>query len=254
MNCRMPASMPAPNSRGAAVQRYRHGDVEHAEALLAAHRGGTRHALIATDGVFSMDGDLAPLSALSRTRAALRRMASSRTTPMALAWSAAVAARLSPTARRDVPLQMGTLSKAVGAYGGYLCASQAVIDLMQHPRAHFHLFDRPAAAGRRRRHRRARSDRARTGLRRASRCARPGTVCPRAQSARGAKRHRSGDRRRDRGRAGGVGSCCATRVFWSSRSGRRRCRRARRGCASPSRRSIPTPRSRGLPRSCEAAC
>jgi 8-amino-7-oxononanoate synthase len=30
----------------------------------------------------------------------------------------------------DVPLQMGTLSKAIGAYGGYLCASQAVIDLM----------------------------------------------------------------------------------------------------------------------------
>jgi 8-amino-7-oxononanoate synthase len=31
----------------------------------------------------------------------------------------------------EVPLQMGTLSKAVGAYGGYLCASRAVIDLMQ---------------------------------------------------------------------------------------------------------------------------
>jgi 8-amino-7-oxononanoate synthase len=34
----------------------------------------------------------------------------------------------------DVPLQMGTLSKAIGAYGGYLCASHAVIDLM-HTRA-----------------------------------------------------------------------------------------------------------------------
>ena len=31
----------------------------------------------------------------------------------------------------DVPLQMGTLSKAIGGYGGYLCASQAVIDLMR---------------------------------------------------------------------------------------------------------------------------
>ena len=31
----------------------------------------------------------------------------------------------------DIPLQAGTLSKAVGAYGGYLCASQAVIDLMR---------------------------------------------------------------------------------------------------------------------------
>jgi 8-amino-7-oxononanoate synthase len=31
----------------------------------------------------------------------------------------------------DVPLQMGTLSKAIGAYGGYLCASRAVINLMR---------------------------------------------------------------------------------------------------------------------------
>jgi 8-amino-7-oxononanoate synthase len=33
--------------------------------------------------------------------------------------------------KADVPLQMGTLSKAVGAYGGYLCASAAVIDLIR---------------------------------------------------------------------------------------------------------------------------
>ena len=35
------------------------------------------------------------------------------------------------TAKADVPLQMGTLSKAIGGYGGYLCASAAVIELIR---------------------------------------------------------------------------------------------------------------------------
>src|ERR1700720_246179 len=113
---------------GAEVQRYRHGDVAHAEALLAEHRGRHAHALIATDGVFSMDGDLAPLEELS----ALAK----RHDAWLLADDAhglGVVGHGSSFANRraEVPLQMGTLSKAVGAYGGYLCASQAVIDLMR---------------------------------------------------------------------------------------------------------------------------
>ena len=50
-----------------------------------------------------------------------------------------------------VPLQMGTLSKAIGAYGGYLCASDAGDRTDAQPRAHADLFDRPAARDRRRR-------------------------------------------------------------------------------------------------------
>src|SRR5262245_29302112 len=49
----------------ASVLPFRHNDASHAEALLAQHRHNHRHALIATDGVFSMDGDLAPLPALT---------------------------------------------------------------------------------------------------------------------------------------------------------------------------------------------
>src|SRR5262245_24192752 len=45
----------------ATVLPFRHSDVAHAETLLAEHRRRHRHALMATDGVFSMDGDLAPL-------------------------------------------------------------------------------------------------------------------------------------------------------------------------------------------------
>jgi 8-amino-7-oxononanoate synthase len=113
------------------VLPFHHNDVGHAEALLAAHRAQHAHALIATDGVFSMDGDLAPL----RELAALAR----RHDAWLLADDAhglGVVGRGRGSAfadgpRADVPLQMGTLSKALGAYGGYLCASQPVIDLIR---------------------------------------------------------------------------------------------------------------------------
>jgi len=119
---------------GAAVHCYRHADVEHAEALLTAHRGGKQRALMATDGVFSMDGDLAPLSALSELA---QRFDTWLLTDDAHGLGVVGGGRGSSFANGaaqkpyEVPLQMGTLSKAVGAYGGYLCASRAVIDFMQ---------------------------------------------------------------------------------------------------------------------------
>jgi 8-amino-7-oxononanoate synthase len=115
---------------GATVRRYRHGDVAHAEALLAEHRGGHAHALIATDGVFSMDGDLAPLEDLSTLA---QRHDAWLLVDDAHGLGVVGHGRGSAFANggANVPLQMGTLSKAVGAYGGYLCASAAVIDLMR---------------------------------------------------------------------------------------------------------------------------
>ena len=115
---------------GATVQRYRNGDVAHAEALLAEHRGRHAHALIATDGIFSMDGDLAPLEDLS---VVAKRHDAWLLADDAHGLGVVGHGRGSSFANggAEVPLQMGTLSKAVGAYGGYLCASQAVIDLMR---------------------------------------------------------------------------------------------------------------------------
>jgi 8-amino-7-oxononanoate synthase len=115
---------------GATALHYRHCDVADAKALLDAHRAGHAHALIATDGVFSMDGDLAPLSELSELAGQYD------------AWLLADDAHglgvvgggrgsVFASGPAQVPLQMGTLSKAVGSYGGYLCASQSVIDLMR---------------------------------------------------------------------------------------------------------------------------
>ena len=117
---------------GSTVKRYRHADVAHAEALLSAHRASHPLALLVTDGVFSMDGDLAPLHDLANVA---RRFDAWLLADDAHGLGVVGGGRGSSFANgnggpADVPLQMGTLSKAIGAYGGYLCASRAVIDLM----------------------------------------------------------------------------------------------------------------------------
>jgi 8-amino-7-oxononanoate synthase len=115
---------------GATVHRYPHCDVEALKALLDEHRARHAHTLIATDGVFSMDGDLAPLSDLS---ALAQRYDAWLLADDAHGLGVVGRGRGSVFANgpADVPLQMGTLSKAIGGYGGYLCASQPVIDLMR---------------------------------------------------------------------------------------------------------------------------
>jgi len=116
---------------GARVEVFRHNDLEHLEALLSQNRADHTHALILTDGVFSMDGDLAPVSALAALAA--RHDAWLMTDDahgIGVVGGGRGSAYINGGAS-SVPLQMGTLSKAVGSYGGYLCASQAVIDLVR---------------------------------------------------------------------------------------------------------------------------
>jgi len=112
------------------VHCYRHADVAHAQALLTEHRARHTRALIATDGVFSMDGDLAPLKELSDLA---QRHDAWLLADDAHGLGVVGDGRGSSfgAGGADVPLQMGTLSKAVGAYGGYLCGSRAVIDFMR---------------------------------------------------------------------------------------------------------------------------
>jgi 8-amino-7-oxononanoate synthase len=122
----------------ATVLPFRHSDLAHVQALLEQHRHRHAHALIATDGVFSMDGDLAPIAGLA---ALAERFDAWLMTDDAHGIGvvgngrgstfAAGARAGAGDSRSEVPLQMGTLSKAIGAYGGYLCASAAVIGLIQ---------------------------------------------------------------------------------------------------------------------------
>jgi len=109
---------------------FRHNDVAHLEALLIEHRAAHRRALVLTDGVFSMDGDLAPLDRLTTLCAAHDAWLLSDD---AHGVGVLAEGRGSSFAYDGVhpPLQMGTLSKAIGGYGGYLCASRPVIDLIK---------------------------------------------------------------------------------------------------------------------------
>lgn len=112
---------------GAPVHVFRHNDLDHLASLLAAHRPAARHALVVTDGVFSMDGDLAPVAdmlALAEDHDAWLMTDDAHGIGVINAGRGAAHGHA-------VPLQMGTLSKAVGSYGGYLCASRPVCDLIR---------------------------------------------------------------------------------------------------------------------------
>ncbi|MGQ0445233.1 MAG: 8-amino-7-oxononanoate synthase [Beijerinckiaceae bacterium] len=110
---------------------FRHNDVAHARALLSENRPRARVALLVTEGVFSMDGDLAPLPELAALCAAFDTwLMTDDAHGLGVLGEGRGSAFAAGECKR-VPLQMGTLSKAIGGYGGYLCASRAVIDLMQ---------------------------------------------------------------------------------------------------------------------------
>jgi 8-amino-7-oxononanoate synthase len=117
-------------SRGT-VATFRHNDVTHARELLSVHRGDHDHAIIVTDGVFSMDGDRAPLGELLALAEDYDAWLMSDDAHGLGVIGAGHGSSFVGNSHIPVPLQMGTLSKAVGSYGGYLCASASVIELMR---------------------------------------------------------------------------------------------------------------------------
>jgi glycine C-acetyltransferase/8-amino-7-oxononanoate synthase len=108
---------------------YRHRDVEHLEWCL--RRAGDRAALIVTDGVFSMDGDVAPVADLlelaRRHRCRLMVDEAHATGALGPGGRGAVAAA---GLSGEVDLVVGTLGKALGSYGAYVCAEASLVDLL----------------------------------------------------------------------------------------------------------------------------
>jgi len=117
-------------SRGQVIP-FRHNDVGHVRELLAAHRAAHDHALIVTDGVFSMDGDLAPVAELLPLANEYDAWLMSDDAHGIGVLGGGHGSSFVGNTHIPVPLQMGTLSKAIGSYGGYLCASAPVIELMR---------------------------------------------------------------------------------------------------------------------------
>lgn len=114
---------------GATVVSFRHNDAADLAEKLAS-RDGQGRALVGTDGVFSMDGDVAPLDQISSAcidHGAWLLVDDAHGLGV-LGERGAGSGALFPTAHID--LAMGTLSKALGGYGAYVCGAQPVIDLI----------------------------------------------------------------------------------------------------------------------------
>jgi 8-amino-7-oxononanoate synthase len=116
---------------GAKIVEFAHNDAIAAARELEQRRAAHRHCLILTEGVFSMEGDLAPLPALAALAEGHDAWLMTDDAHGLGVVGGGRGSTFAHGADVDVPLQMGTLSKAAGAYGGYLCASRNICELVR---------------------------------------------------------------------------------------------------------------------------
>jgi glycine C-acetyltransferase len=112
---------------------FRHKDVAHAEEQLASIKDQPGRRLLITDGVFSMDGDIGPLPALcnlAEKHGAIMMVDDAHASGVLGRNGRGTIDHFHVHGRVDV--QVGTLSKAIGALGGYVCGSRDLIDFLYH--------------------------------------------------------------------------------------------------------------------------
>jgi glycine C-acetyltransferase len=117
----------------AKIKVFRHKDTAHAEELLKEVQNEPGHKLLITDGVFSMDGDIGPLPALcdlAEKYGAIMMVDDAHASGVLGSNGRGTIDHFNVHGRVDV--QVGTLSKAIGALGGYVCGSKDLIDFLYH--------------------------------------------------------------------------------------------------------------------------
>src|SRR3974390_2754948 len=117
----------------AKIKVFRHKDVAHCEELLQEVQKEPGRKLVITDGVFSMDGDIGPvdkLAALAEKYGAIMMVDDAHASGVRGRNARGSVDHFNMHGRVDV--QVGTLSKAIGALGGYVCGSKDLIDFLYH--------------------------------------------------------------------------------------------------------------------------
>ena len=117
----------------AKIKVFRHKDVAHAEELLKEIQHEPGRKLLITDGVFSMDGDIGPVDKLcdiADKYGAIMMVDDAHASGVLGRNGRGSVDHFHCTQRVDV--QVGTLSKAIGALGGYVCGSRDLIDYLYH--------------------------------------------------------------------------------------------------------------------------
>jgi len=112
------------------VRYFKHNDIGDCHKILCEQRDRYQHCLLITEGVFSMDGDRAPLSQLCDLSDEFNVWLMTDDAHGFGVLGGGKGTAVEEGVEGRIPLQMGTLSKAVGSYGGFLCASRPVIELL----------------------------------------------------------------------------------------------------------------------------
>ena len=116
---------------GAKLRVFKHNDLAELETILQWASGREGNTLVITESVFSMDGDLAPVRDLVQLKnryGAWLMLDEAHATGLYGEDRRGIAEEMGVA--DGVEVQLGTLGKALGAAGGYICGSQTLIDLL----------------------------------------------------------------------------------------------------------------------------